>query len=357
MKSLQEAYDLFEKEYKKIHEYFVFSGLSFALVGTMQDQAKEKAKQTKIRVKKKESSFSKADHKIEEISVICEWVSLQEYSEREKLPLNSIEEQARAGVLGPTHEEGSELYVIWPKERQQDTDLPEFGKKMFEIKYSQSIETKAIIENSEQALSALGHYPDLAGTIDRSQQQLCPTCLLLYWTAFEGFVKDFIDTLYYLHPEQVLKKYGKNPMTLNAVFDGSHRFTDMDSLKRRVLEEVLAKYDRENISKLIEFVEDCYLSKGTDPFSTKFIYSGDKTEVNRGHLDQIRIIRNALIHYNGRLSEKEWKLIDLVPREGDNPVVQISEDSLGKMYYILKSIAYNLFDLTSKQYPEGKGKK
>jgi len=253
VKSLDASYDSFQREYEKIHEYFTFSGLSFALVGTMQDQAKECAKQKKLRVKKKELSYSAADRKVGEIVLICEWVSIEEYSKKEKITVEDAEKQATDGALGPVHIENDQKYVIWPKERQHDKDLPEFGKKLFHASVEQKVGATITIENPEQALTALGQYRDLDKVLVQSMQQLCPTCLLLYWTVFEAYVKDFIETLYFLHPEQVLKKYGKNEMTLNAVFDGSHRFTDIESLKRRVLDVVLEKYDRENISKSDEY--------------------------------------------------------------------------------------------------------
>ena len=59
VKSLKASYEYFESEYEKIHEYFTFSGLSFALVGTMQEQAKECAKEKKLQFSRKEISHSK----------------------------------------------------------------------------------------------------------------------------------------------------------------------------------------------------------------------------------------------------------------------------------------------------------
>lgn len=284
----------------------------------------------------------------------CEWVSLLEYANRENVSIDIVEEQADSGMLGPVHTEEGCKYIIWPKNQQKSDTLPEFGKKSFKIIAKQNIDAMIEIDNTEQALTILGKYPNLEEAIERSCQQLIPSCLLLYWTVFEAYVKDFIETLYCIHPEQVLKKYGKNEMTLNAIFDGSHRFTDIESLKHKVLDEVLAKYDRENISKLIEFVGDCYLSKGTDPFTAQYVCKGEKHLTSRSQLDQIRIIRNALIHDNGVISEKEWRRIDLLPRDGENSVVNVSDDALNIVSFILKSIAYNLYQLTRKQYPESR---
>lgn len=357
MKSLNTIYNQFEEKYKKIFEYYEFSSLSFALVGTMQNQVKECAKSHfKFPVKKTEMSYSTADLQVKNTVLDCEWISLQEYSNREKIPLDALEEQAEAGLLGKVHAEGAEKYIIWPKERQQATCLPKFGEKQFEVKIEQTVESTIAIENSDQALALLGRYQSLDSIIDQSRQQLCPTCLLLYWTIFEEFVKDFIVTLYMLYPEKALQKYGKNEMSLKAIFDGSQKFTDIISLKRKVLDIILAKYDsensHENVSKIIEFVRDCYLSKGDDPFLSQFVYHGEKQEVSKEAIDQIRKIRNSLIHENGKLNEEEWKKIDLVSRKENTSNISITADELTRIYFILKTVAHNLYQMASKQYSE-----
>ncbi len=72
---------------------------------------------------------------------------------------------------------------------------------------------------------------------------------------------------------------------------------------------------------------------------------GEKKEVSYLTLDQIRLIRNALIHKGGELTE-DWEKITLMSKPDDNRIV-VSDTFLWEIELILKSITHNLYRLAS----------
>ena len=70
-----------------------------------------------------------------------------------------------------------------------------------------------------------------------------------------------------------------------------------------------------------------------------------KLQIDFQVLDQVRIIRNAIVHANGKMSE-EWDKINLIIRPADD-VIFVDDELLLKTELILSSISYNLYRLVN----------
>lgn len=144
------------------------------------------------------------------------------------------------------------------------------------------------------------------------------------------------------------KKYGKNLMSYKEIYISSAGFTNLQNLKEAIFYSIADDpgIEREAISKQLNFIKECYLGKNKSPYDSWYILKGERKEINYQILDQLRLIRNALVHNNGIMTE-DWEKINIINRPDDKRII-VNDDLLLKTELIIKSLSYNLYELISE---------
>jgi hypothetical protein len=350
---LLNIYNHVVSEFDKISQFNRLTSFTYdlALASVENNDGKNPALKAPDDAPKDIVSYSMADMEVKGVELVRGWITLEEYSKKTGLPLEEVRVQADNGELGDVREKNGEDVVFWPPEEQSRDDLPPVDSKN---NYRVRMQIKgSVVYNQEAGLeemiSFLGPADKLEKKTSEAVLMLNRETFLLYWSTFEQYVKSITFALFELFPEQVFKnrKYGKSQMTYLDIFEGSSHFTDIQELKENIINSIIGDpgTERESISKQISFIKECYLEKSQDPYDTWYVLEGERKEVNYQVLDQIRMIRNALVHKTGEMTE-DWEKIDLISRPDDDRIV-VDDDLLLKTELILKSISCNLYRLIS----------
>ena len=351
---LENIYNNVIKEYNRIGRFNRLTSLTYDLaLASVENGVNDKAVfQIPDKIPQKKMSYSAADREVEGVELSRGWISLEEYSDKTGISLDEVLKNADNGDYGEVKEKKGKKVVFWPPEEQGRDDLPPVESKntyrvKFSVKGTVSYEKESGLE---EMISYLGPKDSLEKQTSEAILLLNRETFLLYWSTFEQYVKNMTFALFELFPEQVFKnkKYGKNQMTYLDIFEGSSKFTNIQDLKNHIISSILGDpgTERESISKQIAFIQDCYLDKKVSPYDTWYVINGEQKKIDYQVLDQIRLIRNALVHKTGEMVE-DWVRIDLISRPADDRIV-VNDDLLLKTEMILKSVTYNIYRLISK---------
>ena len=352
IKQLEQIYKNVTDEYDNISNFYNLTLYTYdiALKSVNNTDKKEVGESTLDEAH--DSSFSPADIKINDIKKTCEWISLDAYAKKTGTIIETIEEKSQSGDLGEVREKNGVKFVIWPPEKAGNENLPPLLDEQnyeMEVVFEETISTKEGLTLGE-IYSLLGPKDVLTESTSQAALLLNRETFLLYWSTFEQYIKNLTASLFDLFPEQVFnnRKYGKNQMTYLEIFEGSSRFTNIQELKERIIDSIIGNpnTEKESIFKMITFIRDCYLTKDVDPYNTWYVFKGNQETIDSSVINQIRILRNAIVHHNGEMKEG-WDTINLIKQPDDNRVV-VDEDLLLKTKLILQAISYNIFNLITE---------
>jgi len=302
----------------------------------------------------KDVSYCIADVKPSKPEFICGWITCAEYAERENINLEEVELQASNGFLGPVEicKKTSKQLIIWPKEYQymEIVNLPTPGKHHFRAHTSISAKASTDIgerdisnfdETQQQLLSLIYKHGEAPEIQSKAETMLFQSCFLLYWTAFEVFVKETIHDLFRQHPEKLTKgvKGSTKNLSYADIYNMSSSFSSIDSLRTELVNTEIEKHKRdgESISGLINFLKSEFKFH-EDPYTAWYVINGQKKETSILKINEIRDVRNSLVHDSG----KDFKtLIGMYPHLSTNEEkLAISEDYYVECSYVLRGIAF-----------------
>lgn len=355
MENREKIYKNFIREFEEVKSFYNLTKNAYNLSVIMLDDKKEcKDISHDLITENTEVSYTPADVKIENIKQINEWIPLKDYAEKSKCAYADIKRQAENGLLGQVLVENDRKYVIWPPEQQSNSDLPkDCKKKSFKVTLSQEVHASIPVDE-KSFLDIMGMYTyEIDKQTQKSNLLLNKETLLLYWAIFETFIKEYINILIQEYPEIVFNsdKYSKKVITFSELFNSSDGLTNIESLKDNMISNIIrerTEEEREPIGKMLVFIKECFKSQNKDPFEAWYVFKKIKMTATYDDINQIRIIRNGLIHNNGKLSEREWGKLSLINRP-ENGIIIIDNDLLEKIYLILKSSVYSLIGYCLKR--------
>lgn len=356
-KELEKIYNDMMKEYNRTSRFNSLTSLTYDLaLASAENNTSDIVIPKKFRnISKKDMSYSVADMEIEGIELVRGWISFEEYAKKTGLAIEKIREKAAKGELGKVEKKKGKKVIFWSSEDQKLEELPPVdSKSRYKVKFVTKGTVKYKTELSlKEIISYLGSAKSLENKTSEASLLLNRETFLLYWSAFEQYIKKLTVVLFELFPEQVLKnkKYGKNQMSYREIFERSANFMNMQELKEYMINNILGDsgVEREIISKQITFIQDCFLKKRKNPYSTWYVFKGVRKNIDYQVLDQIRLIRNSLVHKSGKMDE-EWDRINLISRPKDNRVI-VDDNLLVITEMILKSVSHNLYKLILENMP------
>lgn len=343
--SIRETYENYKQELKIAQRFYIVTCCSYNLCTTLSDEdIRFNPRALDNKLNRKECSYSPAEAEYTPI-LLCEWVTMLEYSHREKISFEEVEKNAKKGIYGEIVYDEDQAFIIWPDKYQFSDTKPEFGKKLYTVEIKQNVNVKAEILDEDLKGYIKTTFKDLNKTTSEAQEILNRETFLLYWSAFEQYIKQMALVLFELFPDEVFKnkKYGKETMSLLDIFVQSKKFTDMSELRDYILNTIIGlatQGNKDSISKTIQFIRDCFIEKSKDPYVLWYVYKGERYQTSYLDMDNIRNIRNALVHENGKMSEG---LVDnsLITEQSDTVI--ISEELLEREFLILETIGYSLY--------------
>lgn len=244
MRSIKEDYSFFCNEIEKIQKFRDITQLSFCLANKMLEDSsseslKQIRKQLKPQIENNKLSYCAADREIEDIALICEWITVEEYARRLEIPISKVKQMVNSNELGHTIVEKEVTYIIWPKDKQSINleDLPEFGKKTYTIKMSQKALTPINIEHNPKdfALALMGKDSLTMNIFEtETEYRLNENAFLSCWSVFETFIKNTIHTFLDINPSILFesKKMGKETITYKEIYEYSDAFTNIEKIKK-----------------------------------------------------------------------------------------------------------------------------
>lgn len=346
---VEDTYRNFTRELKIAQRFYKITVYSYDLCSSISDEEIDFDKKVVTEQLKgnKQVSYSPANVEIGKPEIKCEWITLEEFSKRENIEFQEVMKNYEEGKYGEVQIKENQKYIIWPIEFQFTNNRPEFGKKLFKVPVKQKASVNVTLTNPNDIKGYIKTaFKDIDKATSDAQKILNRETYLLFWTSFEQYIKQMALVLFELYPENVFrnKKYSKETMSYLDIYEQSNHMTDISELGTYILNTVIsvtAQGNMDSISKTIQFIKDCFLEKAVDPYSTWYVYEGEKNTISYTVLDDIRKLRNVLVHENGKASEdiEQNSLITQLDKDG----IIINDDILEREYLILESIGYNVY--------------
>lgn len=307
-------------------------------------------------------SYTPADLTVTGVEEKCRWVNLDEYADFSGKTLDEIQKQVDANQLGPIekHPESGETLIIYPEafHALPRAQLPEIGKK----KYCVSLKTKATVsiefdaldttnfEATQQQFLHLAHAvgkPTEVG--ERAEEMLYRSCLILYWTAFEVFIRSTVHELFRQHPEVIASgKRGKsNTITYEELLNLSCRFSDAEALRASLVERAIEREESEgrSVHGLINLLKSEFRFED-DPYSSWYVLNGERQKTTYTELMMVKDTRNALLHDAGQPNSELFAKYPVVPSRDGN--IAITQDFYKRCSLTLDSISYKIANIVEK---------
>jgi hypothetical protein len=299
-----------------------------------------------------ELSYGMGDQNVKSVEMVCEWVPLEVYAEREELSADDVTIRASQGRLGPVRQnaEGKSV-VLWPPKYHQmgESEWPELGKKKFVVTVSITAKASADLnpadlakfEEIQQEFLRLAHALGEPGKVgERAKELLNRSVFVLEWIAFEVFLRSTIQELVRRHPHMLAAgKRGKENITMNDLIQLSAGLTDMATLRDNLAIKAIEsqEYAGESVHGLLNFLKSQFKFR-TDPYSAWYVLRGNRKTTSYNELLELKATRNALVHDGGRVSAAFQAAYPAVPiRDG---LVVINNEFYLRASLALRSIAY-----------------
>ncbi|EJL7016589.1 hypothetical protein NMT49_003552 [Vibrio cholerae] len=264
---------------------------------------------------KEDLSFSMADVNVEG-EFVCGWLRCKSYAEKINSDIDTVRVKAIEGAYGHIHNdvENEDILLIWPPEFQEVplSELPPVGKAKFKQRVtlqahaSVDLEIDVIddFEAHQKRLLKLAHaVGDKDEVSSNAEVMLFQSAFLLHWTAFEVFIKETIHELFRRHPKKLtIGQLGsKQNLSYKDVFELSSEFNSIEDLKKSLVEREIEKHQSngESISGLINFLNREFKFE-RNPYESCYIFKGDKRVATKLRVDEIRDVRNTLMHTAGK---------------------------------------------------------
>lgn len=355
MERIDNIYSQFCNEIKRIETFLHTTYAAYIITGNMLPQYSAQdinsaKKQIRSITDLNKMSYCAADRKVEGVELVCEWVPANEYAKRAQISIEEVENLAKSEKLGSILFEGGITYIIWPPAEQKNDlkDLPELGKKKYNVIFTQAALTEAHLSDPSMEISlaltnqTADSMPDFT---NRATNYLHVMCFTSIWSAFEVFVKQLIYALIEIDPNSFFstKKVSNKSISYVDVFQKSTAFTSIDDLKRHLISLVIAEQEdgHQSIHSLINLLKECYL-RGMNPYDTWYVLDGERRQTSYSALVKVKDARNSLIHDG------------LKPHTADTTNItstnEIDSRSYAEYVLIIRAISHNIISLLHKKH-------
>jgi hypothetical protein len=302
----------------------------------------------------KQLSFGMGDQQFKKVNLACEWITFEEYAEREKTPTTEIASTAADGRLGPVREkpDGTKI-LLWPPKYHGmgESTWPEVGKKKFTVIFEVSARAPHTADLSDvesfdetqrvylQLAHALGEPAKVA---ERAGELLNRSLFLLEWIAFEVFLRSTIQELIRRHPHVLAAgKRGKENVSLEEIVKLSKGLSDIALLRESLATREIERQEHggESVHGLLNLLKSQF-KFNSDPYAAWYVLNGTRTSTSYKELLEFKDTRNVLVHDAGRASTEFQGTYPGVPvRDG---VVVIEDEFYLRARLALRSIAFHV---------------
>ena len=355
-------YIAFRTGVTQINEFAELTNLSYGLAQQLlfKFPKSQLARVTRKGPPADELSFSMADREVASVDLVCGWLTLDEYAKRVDADALALNERARCGELGPTerHPDTGEMLLAWPPEYQlrPREQLPAVGKNQYRVtltgKARGALELDLEDMSSQEEFLRLAHALGAPAQVaERASEVLNRATLLLYWTAFEVFLRTTIHEMMRRHPAVLGSgKRGRETITYSEIATLSGGFSSAEQLLERLVARELEKTESsgESVHGLILYLKSQFRFE-TDPYKAWYVFKGQRYQTSFQELRQLKEARNGLVHDAGRVSGHFIREYPDVPtRDG---LIVVSDSFLLRSTLLLDSLAFNIANvIENKKY-------
>jgi hypothetical protein len=295
------------------------------------------------------------DQQVENVEMVCEWVSFEVYAEREKLSTEQVETTAGEGKLGPIRESntGSRL-LLWPPKYHtaDESEWPQVGMKTFHV--TTTLTAKAIhtardpadmesFDSVQQEYLRLAHaLGEPARVAERATELLNRSAFLLEWIAFEVFLRSTVHELVRRHPGSLASgKLGRENLTVEELMRLSAGLSDIGTLRDNLVNRVIERreYGGESIHGLLNLLKSQFKFK-SDPYEAWYVLRGERRNTSYNALVELKDTRNILVHDAGRVPPEFLKAHPAVPIR--NGAIVVDREFYLRATLTLRSIAFSV---------------
>jgi hypothetical protein len=303
----------------------------------------------------KELSYGMGDQQVENVEMVCEWVSFEVYAERESLSSGQVEAAAEEGKLGPIRasDTGCRL-LLWPPRYHaaDESEWPKVGMKKFHVTTivtargickARDLADMDSFDSVQQEYLRLAHaLGEPAQVAERATELLNRSAFLLEWIAFEVFLRSTVHELVRRHPENLASgKPGRENLTVEEVMKLSAGLSDIGVLRDNLVNRVIERQEHggESVHGLLNLLKSQFKFK-SDPYEAWYVLRGQRRTASYNALIELKDTRNALVHDAGRVSPEFLKAHPAVPVR--NGAIVINAEFHLNATLMLRSIAYSV---------------
>ncbi|GGR68049.1 hypothetical protein GCM10008959_32660 [Deinococcus seoulensis] len=299
------------------------------------------------------SSYVKDEATTPSVEEVMRWVTLDEFSNRKSLSLPEVKIMAASGKLGETKIDDSGVeYILWHREekRPEPEDHPPLGMGVYVVRQELQIQKSITISFSDKDSAAEAKLSLVAllkklgppENVYRSAvEELNKSCFVMIWTQFEIFLGGYVDEIFKRHPEKMMSDRRFRDLTINfqALLVATNGLSSIDKLREYLVDRILsdARSQSRSIASIIDTLKS--IVKFTDdPYRAQYICRGVKREVKRSYLDDLRIMRNSIVHSDGAdLGSLSGELFEI-----DENKLIITDEIYHESVLVIRSFAASL---------------
>ena len=374
-KSKFKPYKLYQINTKKLYEFLELTKISYNITQHLLfKNLDEDVELEPWDINKGNICFSMGDLFSSSPNMISGWLTFEEYyAGKYDLDIESARIEVEQKILGPALEQLEHLeskkkpVIIWPKnlpKRKLLTDLikPRYGFSGIKFKVgispSHRFNTEEKIDLIQKKYLELAHAMGDSNSPEKlkenSESMLYRSCFILEWTFFEVFLRDTIQKLIRKYPTIITsEKKSKGSLSYNEIFELSQDFSSIQKLQYGIIEKEIEKMEGENqsVHGIINYLKSVF-KFDVDPYKAWYIYYGDGYYTSYHDLLEIKNVRNALAHDDGKVDDKFIEKYSNVPIQNNR--IYTTYDYYLREKLILNSIAYLISDtIENKKFKNG----
>lgn len=289
-----------------------------------------------------------------EVHVQRGWVTYEEYAKEAGLSRDQVEERAREGKLGPTAviPETGAAVLFWPPQEHAKTlgELPLPSKTKT---YSVTLTNEALVSiegDWEEGASARNTFLKLASSqgdpkesSEHALSLLRRVSFIEEWSSFEVYLREIVAFLLRKHPKKITAsgKGKKASVGIEDVIAMSNGFQSIEQLRERIVEQEIARRqeDGQLVHGLINFLKDEFRFE-RDPYREPYIMRGKREVTHYKDIEEIKEVRNALMHDGGVVPASFFASWPRVPH--DSAQIQITYDYSLMALLTLRSVGLGI---------------
>ncbi len=368
-------YEVYIKNISKINDFEELTDISYGLTQQLlfkhpkNNLPKIEYKNTKSTFKT--SSYSMADSRVENVTLSCSWLTINEYSKKTNKTITEVDKLLKNNALGTTQidPKTNNCLIIWPQSFNTKSidELPEPGKKSYTVTMSitaltskeEDLEDLENFEDIQKRFLSLAHSIGKPEDMhENAENTLYRSCFLLHWTSFEVYIRSVLDEIILKNPEILFndRQSEKQNISYKDLFHYSNELKSISSLKTRIIENEISKHegDGKSIHGIINFLKE-KLNFTKDPYKGWYNLNGIRKETSYNDLMELKDVRNSLIHDAGFPKSSFFSINASVKNKNGEIIIDNAYYLRARL--ILKSVSFNLMKLiTNKEYEINKGK-